>query len=538
MQEFPQTSGVSRHVKKQHPSVQPQIVIETTPLKQARVEQEASPSMSPVESLLNMLCPNRDNIVSPEPDMLPMPQSIDTPQAVSILITNPPHVEEIGIDDIILVDVDFMLNINTQENVVSEHVEIATDDSLTHIIQYVDDGYVPVVVQHEEEVEPIEHVDKVEIKQETITQSQVLTLPTDIQSIIWNKYFDICLTYIVRHRQQWLKNRMHKHIQNVAEVAREEGETFATWYVKDKHIINRYIYTVLYDLLDEPKEQVVTFNEYAITGLDYENYAESETDEEEETVEQVVTFQQLESMDKGNETDEEDETVEIVREVVDKAVEIEPEEVDVLVDDEIENDGNEIDEDELLEDIAEKVSSVIGNYELNCATYNIIICDLGLDCDRLDNFSSIMKDSLKSMQSKNKKLKNYTIVQINDMWREYVENIGLDIEIEQYDVSNEVIEVDEEENKRRLEEIAENVAGEVLNTNHTLRDLTYTIITENVGLQCKNITTFKKILNDELKKLKQLKDPKDETKYLHDVKNYNQEQLKSLWEAYHNEING
>lgn len=73
-QEFGQTAGLSRHIKKQHPSQTPTITIETTPLRE--VVQEASPSKSPIEALLDMLCPNRDDIVPPNPDDLPMPNKL------------------------------------------------------------------------------------------------------------------------------------------------------------------------------------------------------------------------------------------------------------------------------------------------------------------------------------------------------------------------------------------------------------------------------------------------------------------------------
>lgn len=196
--------------------------------------------------------------------------------------------------------------------------------------------------------------------------------------------------------------------------------------------------------------------------------------------------------------------------------------------------------DEVLEDVAESVSVVIGNDDLRIATYHIINNDVGLDCDSLDNFSAIMTISLKSMKQKQKQLKNYNITQINDMWREYVESVGLDIEIEQYDAKEEENEADEEENKRRIQEVAENVAGQVLITDHALRDLTYTIITKNVGLNCKTLGEFNDIMVASLKDMKDERDPNDKRRKLLKikVKNYTEKQIEELWEAYHNEIYG
>lgn len=99
MQEFAQPAGVSRHVKRQHPSVNQTITIETTPLRDApettMVKEEVEPTTSnmctrynlditnaedldileEIERLTQVLCPTMYNLkpISHTPDMLPMP---------------------------------------------------------------------------------------------------------------------------------------------------------------------------------------------------------------------------------------------------------------------------------------------------------------------------------------------------------------------------------------------------------------------------------------------------------------------------------
>lgn len=101
VQEFPQTAGLIRHVKRQHPSQTPTITIETTPLR--RVVSSSADLLIEMESFIN----------SPQPK----------------------HIKSIK------AEITFM-------DCTTHTIEFV--DCTTHAIVYVDDGYVPSIVEHDE----------------------------------------------------------------------------------------------------------------------------------------------------------------------------------------------------------------------------------------------------------------------------------------------------------------------------------------------------------------------------------------------------
>jgi hypothetical protein len=121
MQEFPQTSGVSRHVKKQHPT--PTITIETTPLRRAPIIENVEDEQEEI-----ILWIGYDNVNAIKQAL----QNGLKPKAIKVVET---LIEEV---------VENLVNI---EQVV-EHV-----DKVNHV------EIVPEVVEHVEEVEEIELVE-------------------------------------------------------------------------------------------------------------------------------------------------------------------------------------------------------------------------------------------------------------------------------------------------------------------------------------------------------------------------------------------
>jgi hypothetical protein len=94
----------------------------------------------------------------------------------------------------------------------------------------------------------------------------------------------------------------------------------------------------------------------------------------------------------------------------------------------------DIDEDEWLEEVAEKVSMVIGNLDLRDLTYMFITTDVGLYCESLGEFKDIMVASLKDIKAKKDpkdrrrkllkvKVNDYTKEQIEIMWEAYQQAI-------------------------------------------------------------------------------------------------------------------